>query len=250
MKTLFFTSNTKHYLKLDDKRVPKALDDTNGIVEQLKALLPKDGTSLFVASTPSLREKVDSYSSLLFEGLKLSGLTFAKYLILDDRTKDLAKDFVREADVIFLSGGDTYIENEFFKEIHLATLLEDYSGVIIGQSAGSINMAGHVYNSPEEGDHSEPIYFDGLGLSNINIEPHFELDSSSFDELQMYQRRHLLEESFKRPVYGLCDGAHIIEVDGRATIYGETYLIQDGNIIKLCSNKEKYELPIENEFIL
>ena len=66
----------------------------------------------------------------------------------------------------------------------------------------------------------------------------------------MYQRRHLLEESFKRPVYGLCDGAHIIEVDGRATIYGETYLIQDGNIIKLCSNKEKYELPIENEFIL
>lgn len=250
MKTLFFTSNTMHYYKLDGKRIPKAFDDTNGIVEQLKAFLPKNGTFLFVASTPSIQEKVDSFSSLLFEGLKLSGFNFTKYLILDDRTKNLAKDFVRESDIIFLSGGDTYIENEFFKEIHLASLLDDYSGVIMGQSAGSINMAVHAYNSPEDGDHSEPIYFDGLGLSNINVEPHFELDTSSFNELQMYQRRHLLEESFKRTIYALCDGSHILEIDGRATVYGRAYLIQDGNIVKLCDNKEKYELPIENQFIL
>lgn len=242
MKTLFFTSNTLHYYEVDGKRMPKALDDTNGIVDQLKTFVPRDSNFLFVASTPSVPEKVDAFSFLIFEGLKLSGLTFAKCLILDNRTKALAECFVKEADVIFLSGGPTYIENDFFKEIHLAQLLENYSGVIIGQSAGAINMAAHAYNSPEEGEHSEPIYFEGLGLSNINIEPHFRLDTSTFDELQMYQRKHLLEESFKRPIYALCDGAHILEVDGHITVYGEAYLISDGNIIKLCEDKEKMEV--------
>ena len=33
-------------------------------------------------------------------------------------------------------------------------------------------MAKDVFNSPEQGEDSEPIYFEGLGLTEINIEPH------------------------------------------------------------------------------
>lgn len=40
--------------------------------------------------------------------------------------------------------------------------MQDFDGIIIGQSAGSINMAASIYNSPEEGDLSEPIYFEVL----------------------------------------------------------------------------------------
>ncbi len=247
MKKLFFTSNTKHYHKLEGKKIPNKIDNTNGIVDQIKQLINGNNAILYIAASPDDSEKVDSYASLIFEGLRLSGITFAEYLILDNRTKNNANEYVKSANVIFLSGGDTYIENEFFKQIHLKEILSDFEGIIIGQSAGSINLAESVYNSPENGEESEPIYFEGLGLSNINIEPHFILDTTGFDDMQMYQRRHQLEESNKRPIYALSDGSHILETDDAITVYGESYLIKDGTIVQICSDNHTFNIDREEK---
>ena len=125
--------------------------------------------------------------------------------------------------------------------------MQDFDGIIIGQSAGSINLAESVYNSPEEGNESEPIYFEGLGLSNINIEPHFVLDTTGFDEMQMYQRKHQLEESKKRPLYALCDGSHILEIDESIVVYGKAFLIKDGSIVQICNDKQSFDIVIEKK---
>lgn len=243
MKKLFFTSNTKHYHKINGEKFPNEIDNTNGIVDQIKQLMSANNEKiLFIASSPDDSEKVDSYASLIFNGLKLSGITFSEYFVLDNRTKNNAGEYVKKSNVIFLSGGNTYIENEFFKQIHLKELLQDFNGIIIGQSAGSINMADAAYNSPEEGDLSEPIYFEGLGLSSINIEPHFVLDTTEFDEMQMYQRNHLLEESKRRPIYALCDGSHILETEESIMIYGKSFLIQDGIITQICDDKQTFNI--------
>lgn len=249
MKKLFFTSNTKHYHKINGEKIPNEIDNTNGIVEQIKQLINGNNAILYIAASPNDSEKVDSYASLIFEGLKLSGITFSEYLVLDNRTKNNASEYVKKANVIFLSGGDTYIENEFFDQIHLKELLQDFDGIIIGQSAGSINMAESVYNSPEEGDLSEPIYFEGLGLSTINIEPHFVLDTTEFDDMQIYQRRHQLEESKKRPIYALCDGSHILETDDSIIVYGKSFLIKDGAITQICGDKQTFSIDIEKKIL-
>ncbi|HIR58725.1 MAG TPA: Type 1 glutamine amidotransferase-like domain-containing protein [Candidatus Onthousia excrementipullorum] len=240
MKKLFFTSNTKHYYKDNDMKLPKEIDNTNGIVDQIKKLINKNHSILYIASDPNDYEKIDSYSSLIFEAFKLSNITFSDYLVLDNRTKDKASEYISKVNVIFLSGGDTFIENKFFEEIKLKELLHNYNGIIIGQSAGSINMANSVYNSPEEGENSEPIYFEGLGLSNINIEPHFVLDTKDFDEMQLYQRNHIINESKKRTIYALCDGSHILEVGGTITVYGKSYLIKDGLIKEICDEGKSF----------
>ncbi len=244
MKKIFFTSNTKHYHKVDDKKIANEIDNSNGFVDQINQLLGnnKDNTILYIAADPNDFAKVDNYSALLFEGFRLSGISFSNYLVLDNRTKDRASDFVRNADIIFLSGGDTFSEMTFFKEINLSELLNDYDGIIIGQSAGSINLAKSVYNSPENGDDSEPVYFDGLGLSDINIEPHFVLETEGFDEMQMYQRKHLIEESNNRDIYGLTDGAHILQIGDNINIYGNTFLIKDGHISQICDEKHEYQV--------
>lgn len=39
MKTIFLTSNTKHYHKINNKKVANEIDNINGIVEQIKNLL-------------------------------------------------------------------------------------------------------------------------------------------------------------------------------------------------------------------
>lgn len=242
MKKLFFTSNTKHYHKINGEKFPNEVDNTNGIVNQIKQLMTSNNGILYVAASPDDSEKVDSHSSLIFNGLKLSGITFSEYFVLDNRTKNNASEYVKKSNVIFLSGGDTYIENEFFNQIHLKELLQDFDGIIIGQSAGSINMAESAYNSPEEGDSSEPIYFDGLGLSSINIEPHFVLDTNGFDEMQIYQRNHLLKESKTRPIYALCDGSHILETDESIKIYGKAFLIKDSIITQICDDKQTFNI--------
>lgn len=247
MKKLFFTSNTKHYHKTDGKKLPNEIDNTNGIVDQIKQLMTSNNGILYIAANPDDSEKIDSYAALIFSGLKLSGITFSEYFVLDNRTKNNASEYIRKSNVIFLSGGDTYIENEFFNQIHLKELLQDFDGIIIGQSAGSINMATSVYNSPEEGDLSEPIYFEGLGLSNINIEPHFVLDTNGFDEMEMYQRKHLLEESKKRPIYALNDGSHILETDESITVYGKSFLIKDGIITQICNDRQMSNIGIEKK---
>ncbi len=242
MKKLFFTSNTKHYHKINGEKFPNEVDNTNGIVNQIKQLMTSNNGILYVAASPDDSEKVDSYASLIFNGLKLSDITFSEYFVLDNRTKNNASEYVKKSNVIFLSGGDTYIENEFFNQIHLKELLQDFDGIIIGQSAGSINMAESAYNSPEEGDSSEPIYFDGLGLSSINIEPHFVLDTNGFDEMQIYQRNHLLKESKTRPIYALCDGSHILETDKSIKIYGKAFLIKDSIITQICDDKQTFNI--------
>ena len=110
----------------------------------------------------------------------------------------------------------------------------------MGQSAGAINMAEHCFNSPEELEESEPVFFDGLGLTNINIEPHFVYDVTNFNENDKYQRNAIINESYNRPIYGQCNGSHVfIDDNNIATIYGETYLITNGNIEKICDNSQK-----------
>lgn len=185
-------SDFKHYHKLNGEKVANELDNSNGIVDQIKNSLNGNNTLLFIASSPDDKEKINLYTKLLFEGLKLSGISFNEYLVLDSSTVDNAQEYIDKANMIFLSGGDTYIQNEFFKRIHLREKLEKFNGLIIGQSAGAINMADDVFNSPEEMEKSEPVFFKGLGLTNINIEPHFMLDDSNFDESEKYQRNAIL----------------------------------------------------------
>ena len=144
-----------------------------------------------------------------------------------------AKEFVDKANLIFLSGGNTFLQSEFFKEINLKALLENYNGIVVGQSAGSINMAKDVFNSPEQSENSDPIYFEGLGLTKMNIEPHWKNDISAFDEDEKYQRNYILEESEKRAIYGLCDGSYILINNDEVKIYGETYLIKDRKISRI-----------------
>lgn len=235
----FLTSNFKNYHTVAGSKVANIIDNTNGIVDQVKKYLRSNKTILFIPSSSKDKEKIKLLSDILFKSLELSGIVFENYLILDDDNKNLASKLVSQADLIFLSGGDTYIQNQFFKEIKLQELLKNYTGLIIGQSAGALNMASDVFDSPISMENSFPIHFKGLGLTDINIEPHFVLDTTNFDENENYQRKVVLKESFKRKIYGQCDGSHILITDQEILICGKTYLIENSVIKKIANDGEK-----------
>lgn len=236
----FLTSNLNHYHKENGNKIANEIDNINKLVDQIKQYLKANNSILFISADSKDREKIIQYSNLLFEALKLSGISFKEYNVLDNETKNNAQELIDKADFIFLSGGDTYVQNCFFNEINLKELLNNFDGIIMGQSAGSINMATNVFNSPEAKEESEPIYFEGLGLTELNIEPHFILDSKDFDDCESYQRNYILKESQKRTIYALRDTSHILIVNGKETIYGESYIIKDGNISMICENGQYY----------
>lgn len=63
-------------------------------------------------------------------------------------TAKSAKIAVRGADILWLSGGDTPTQFGYLKSYGLVDVLKRHKGVIIGMSAGSINMAKTVDRMP------------------------------------------------------------------------------------------------------
>ena len=216
------------------------MSNENGLVDQLKSALKGKKKVVYVSSDiNSTPDSVESYARIFFDSMKMVGITFEEYCILDGTKVNKAKEYIENADLVFLCGGNTYNQHLFFEKMNLKILFSTYSKIVMDQSAGAINMTQHCFNSPEELEESEPIFFEGLGLTNINIEPHFVYDDSSFNENEKYQRNAIVEESYNRPIYGQCNGSHIfIDENNPATIYGETYLIINGNIKKIVKTNK------------
>lgn len=242
-------SDFNNYEKFDGKKIARPMDNSNGIVNQIKNSIQDYKRIVFVASDMnSPHENVMIYANILFDSMKLVGINFEEYLVLDGESKEKAADYIKNASLVFLSGGDTYKQHLFFEVIHLKDLLRTYQGLVIGKSAGALNMAAKVFNSPEEQENSEPIFFEGLGLVDVNIEPHFIYDVSNLDDNEKYQREEIIKESYNRPIYGQCNGSHIfIDNENVATIYGETYLIYNGMIDCICKNGNSTIIDEENQ---
>lgn len=236
----YLTSDFKNYEKINGEKITKPIDNSNGFVDSLKENLKGNKKVVFVVSDGSQEhEKNMVYANIFFGSLKMVGIEFENYYVLENTTRDKASEYIDGADLVFLCGGRTSYQMKFFNEINLKELLSSYDGIVIGQSAGAINMADLVFNSPEDIENPDPIIYSGLGLTNINIEPHFQVDDSSFDEVDRFQRNSILEESKKRVIYGQCNGSHImIANDDVVTIFGETYKIENGEVKLICNDKE------------
>ena len=158
-------------------RIPHNFGNQNGILDTLKSSIKKYDNFLFVASSETGYEHTDMYFNVTKTSFNLT-LPFKNYHVLDGRTKDNARQLINDADFIFLCGGHVPTQNTFFNKINLKELLKKYNGVICGGSAGSMNCAGTVYCPPElDGESVDPKFkrfIKGLGLTNINVYPHFQ----------------------------------------------------------------------------
>ena len=236
--TLFLTSNIGGIKKENGITSATKFFEENQFLLNLKQSLKNNNKFVLITSNPEDIEKNDNYLKLEIEAFDLSGISFKEYLILDNRTKRNISQILKDSSLIFLSGGNTYTQNKFFKEINLKEHLKGLDCVVVGISAGSINSVKDVFNSPEEEeDLINPMYLSGLELTNINIEPHFDIKVEN--ELQ---RKYIIEESFNRTLYGLSDGSYIKD----NIIYGECYKIENGEIELICNDNQTLKLEDNN----
>ncbi len=166
---------------------------------------------------------------------------FSFFALCDTRTEELAER-LSEMDVILLGGGHVPTQNAFMEHIGLKERLRKYEGLIIGGSAGSMNCAEIVYAGPEsEGEAIDPNYqrwISGLGLTQLNILPHFQrLEGGILDGLRLVEDI-TYADSIGHEIIALNDGSYIMIDGGIETLYGEAYSIKDGCQKQICRNGE------------
>lgn len=239
---LFLASNIGGVKKENGNKIPVKFFEVNGFLENLNKNLKNNRKFVLIASNPNNYERNDLFLEMDIEALRLSNLIFNEYVVLDNRNKNDIVDILKDSDLVFLCGGNTLVQNSFFNDINLKDYLKETESVIVGISAGSINSAKDVFNSPEsEDDLKHTPYLNGLGLTKINIEPHFKLEDLD-DDNKVLQRNSILNESYKRTIYALSDGAYILENNELCRIFGKAYKIEDGNIVQICNDGESIDI--------
>lgn len=243
MKTIFLTSFIGCFKKNEKKeRVLTKCDNSNGFIDRLKAYKTKLTNFVLVSSNPDGFEKTDEHLKFIVDSLNLDGFGIENVVVLDHRFTGDIKGVISNADLVFLTGGHVPTQNKYLKEIGFENIIKEYEGIIVGQSAGSMNLATTVYSPPESEEDLTSDYqrtFTGMDLTNINIMPHMAFafdDNVDGNGKNTYD--YCLEDSFDKIIYGIYDGGFVeINKDG-AVAYGKTLLIKNGACTTICENGE------------
>lgn len=227
--------------KVNGKRVPSVLIEKNSLLSNLKSIWPQNAKVLVICADPSDYEKNDSVYTCLKVAFPMSGLAVSEIGYCDGRNSDTFIN-LHNYNVIVLTGGHVPTQNHFFKTIRLKEYLSDYKGIVVAWSAGSMNCADVVYAGPElNGEAIDPLFerwISGLGITNINIFPHYQsLKDDYLDGLRLIEDI-TFSDSMGHEIIALNDGSYILIDDENETLYGEAYIIKDGQICQICKDNE------------
>lgn len=196
------------------------IDKVNGFSELQSKYLSKDlrncNNILFVPGDYD-NEKYTIYKDKIISWFDNIGISFKEnHLVsLDDELNDY--------DVIFLMGGNPIKQIEIINKINLKNLINK-AKVVIGVSAGAINLSNEAiyYN-----DYSEKIeIYDGIGLTDINVYPHFDINNKEFlEEVKMVSKIKTL--------IALPNKSFIKLDDEQIEFCGDCYKVANDNIIEI-----------------
>ena len=161
---------------LDNSRHVDGIDSKNYLIENFQKYWKPDSKCLYITATPDNYELNDEIRSGMKATWEKGGFSIASFDVWDNRTADFSKKILDSYDVVILGGGHVPTQNAFFNRISLREKIQDFDGIVIGISAGTMNSADLVYAQPEEaGEAVDPNYrkfITGLGLTGINVCPH------------------------------------------------------------------------------
>lgn len=229
--------------------LPCILDKSNDFIKNLRNCWKPDSRLVVICSDaynfPLNDEMCDTFTKCFC----YHGLTVSSSVMLDSRNERDAERLISLSDVVLLGGGHVPTQNEFFSRIGLRTLLREYTGVVIGVSAGSMNCKDVVYAQPEmPGESIDPGYkrfIPGLNLSKIQILPHYQMVRDNILDGKRLYEDITFSDSFGRSFYVLIDGSYVMLKDNIYTLWGEGYRIRDGRMELICKKDEHITIDPE-----
>lgn len=216
----------------DGGRRAVALKNVNGLVDVMRGNIPSYELFAYVANDPNDSEDNDAAFALLRASLEMAGLCFMSAVLLDGRNKIEAKILSR-AGLVVLRGGKCAVQNDFLREIGAGDILARSDALVLGVSAGAMNMGATVANFPEESsDLPDPRFFAGCGLVGATFIPHFDCGRGEYifpcDDFDI-AKDYILPMS-KGRVFLAADNDGFIFFDGKTPRFF-------GSVCKICDGK-------------
>lgn len=198
---------------------PNGFTDT--FIVEFRRYLVSSRSFVFVASDFRMREKTRRYCDHFLALLRMKGIAFDEVFIVDYGVSPAESSArIRSADVVWLAGGPTLTQIAHIREYDLGEALRGRDGITIGMSAGSINMARRVVLARDVNDGvTETTVYEGIGLTDVNVEPHW-------NEADAEHREDVRQAARITPIHALHDDAFIVERDGEMEVFG-TYEVLD-----------------------
>lgn len=200
---------------------------SNEIAIKLKEDLKGKSSVVFIASSPSSYDENDMYvngNNDTVVGLKnhlKQVMDIKDIAVIDERiNRENAKEIILNADVVYLLGGDPLTQFEYIKSNQFDQVLKEYDGIILGTSAGAMNMAKRGYYS-KDNDCPNTFFYDALGIVDVTIDPHFDIENKE-------QVKDALTFSKEHVIVGVPNSSAICFKDGKTEYIGQCYIFEDG----------------------
>ena len=207
----------------------------NSLRTQLKNAWPEKARICYIASDPDDYVTTDNsvrvHSRAYREHFKIDS-----WQTIDHRLYEPEK-YLKKANIFIVAGGNCHKQIRYLHEIHFEEYLNKNNILLIGCSAGSMNMLKTVYVPPEtEKEESDPDYvkfYEGYGLADILMVPHYvQLKNEVLNGKRIIDDI-IAQDSMGKEIYLFPDATYLW-IDGeRKYIRGEFYLMKDGNITKM-----------------
>ncbi len=147
-----------------------------------------------------------------FRNLGASAITFVDY----SDSKEIIARKMDDSNLVYLTGGQTSILIERLKKMSVDTLIQDYSGIIVGRSAGALALCRKCVITCRSNSKSKIIK--GLGFADLTLKVHYKPEKDQVLE-------HL---SKKEIIYVVPMGSALVYKDGACSSIGDVYLFENG----------------------
>jgi len=186
----------------------------------------KKGCLVFVASDFEGHHKTDEYLKVFVEMFQTIGIDFEDEIVVDSRlSKEESHAAIKNAAIVWLAGGNTLLQMKYLNDYELRTCLHLNPNIVIGMSAGAINMADDIVLARDVNDSVLTLSkYKGLGLTSLNIEPHLNLSDLTHQE-------DIKEASYQGAIYGLFDDSFVL-IENEITFYGQYRIFKEGRIVQ------------------
>lgn len=197
----------------------------NKIINFLNKNIKKVNNISFVTSTFEDCEKNDHYVEKMIKSFAEKNIKFKNIYTIDSRlTEDEMKKNINSSDIVFILGGNTLKQMEYINKYNLKKAINNEKHILIGVSAGAINMARKVVLAKDLSDDIPSLsIYEGIGVSDYNIEPHCDFNDN-------VHFKDLIEASFYTNLIIMNDNCFIIVNNKSKKIYGDYFYLKKGNI--------------------
>lgn len=198
---------------------------TDSIADVLRKELSVRDSLVFVSCQPDNHGQNDEDSFGMHRMFAEREMAFVKYSVIDNRTK--AEDAVRqiqEASCIFLMGGNATLQFKLMSDKGILSEIRESKGVILGVSAGAMNMG-----NPTVDIYETSIPYEALGFANITIKAHYPLEEEWLQPLR--------QVSMEIPVCLMTDESAIFVTKETITKIGQIYRMDKGEITPIIQEE-------------